>query len=116
MRCQLLGCWFTFFRPNPTRYKRQIMSEPTKEQIEEAMVLVPRFATKRPVLSFEQTAQLISYIRAQATDDALELAALKCHKTMMLYRGSDAFDDAQQGRADGAEECRDDIRAMKVPT
>ena len=91
------------------------MSEPTKEQIEEARTLSEAYLWDNHE-HFAFTIRGLAQIIAKVNNDALELAALQCHKTMMLYRGSDAFDDAQQGRADGAEECRDDIRAMKVPT
>ena len=92
------------------------MSEPTKEQIEEAIPIRLKFCAPNGTISSFELAKIIAFIRTQANNDALELAALKCHENMMLYRGSDEFDDAQQGRADGSEGCRDDIRAMKVTT
>ena len=60
----------------------------------------------------------VKWERTRATDDALERAAQLCHENMMFCRGKvfDEFDDYQNGKADGAEKCADEIRAMKVPT
>ena len=58
----------------------------------------------------------VKWARTQATNDALQNAAQKCHENMMLYRGR-AVDDLgewQHGMAYGAEKCRDDIEVMKV--
>ena len=60
-----------------------------------------------------------AYIRREATNAALEKAAQLCHELMMSMRyGSPVFDgedadDFDQGRAAGAEHCRNALRALK---
>ena len=60
-----------------------------------------------------------AYIRREARNAALEEAAQLCHELMMSMRyGSPVFDgedadDFDQGRAAGAEHCRNALRALK---
>ena len=60
-----------------------------------------------------------AHIRREARNAALEKAAQLCHELMMSMRyGSPVFDgedadDFDQGRAAGAEHCRNALRALK---
>lgn len=99
------------------------MSEPTKQQGDEAEDFARKFAKNYSwqfVLPPSALFKLITEVRAQATNDALERAARCCHKTMIFYRAfaaddCDEYDEYPHGKADGAEKCRNEIRAMKVP-
>ena len=79
------------------------MSEPTKEQIDEVIALGNRFNTLRdsPEIC---AARIIANVRTQATNDALERAALKCEQ---LGKGNHmAF----------GYDCAEAVRALQVPT
>ena len=100
--------------------RTEAMTEPTQAQIEEAKQLRAKFAFRGSLDVYtNELASIIAYIRREATNAALEKAAQLCHELMMSMRyGSPVFDgedadDFDQGRAAGAEHCRNSIRALK---
>lgn len=81
------------------------MSDPTKEQLEEAVPLLLGHAWECPdgmVMSAVGLAHIIAKVRTKATNDALERAAMRFTETKRW--------------AVGPGEISDEIRAMKVPT
>ena len=76
------------------------MSESTKEQINEAHNFRDKYSEHGGSLYADELAKLIADVRAQATNDALERAAL------MFDQSHDAMSTPYAAK----------IRAMKVPT
>ena len=94
------------------------MNKPTKKQIKEARDLGDAFGLdcgRWWQFSAKELALLIAHVRTEATNAALERAALRCHENMMWHRcGLGEPDDYAQGKSNGAGECAEEIRAMRV--
>jgi len=95
--------------------RTEAMTEPTSNQLKEAR----KISEALSILSAKDIAVFIAHIRREARNAALEEAAQLCHELMMSMRyGSPVFDgedadDFDQGRAAGAEHCRNALRALK---
>jgi len=96
------------------------VTEPTQAQIDEAKQLRAKFAFMGSLDVYtNELASLIAHVRREAANAALEKAAQLCHELMMSMRyGNSVGDDEDadefdQGRAAGAEHCRNALRALK---
>lgn len=95
------------------------MSEPTKEQIDEAREMVPIFdgylstVNGCPHISVHGLARLIAHVRKQARDDALEGARLKLESMRAIKKNVAAVTRYQFEHDEVIDSCITALDALK---